>query len=112
MPAITHTLVPSAPTSVLVMATYSTSISIQWNASKKDGGSPITGYKVEYHITSDPVSELKTQLVGSNIFSVTLNGLVPSTKYDMWVRAVNGVGHSVPSTTVQIQTDPDGELME
>ena len=69
-------------------------------------------YVVEYRITSDPVSELKTQSVGSNIFSVTLDGLVPSTKYDMWVKAVNGVGHSVPSTTVQIQTDPDGKFIE
>ena len=94
------------------MATYSTSISVKWDASKKDGGSAITDYVVEYRITSDHVSEVKTQSVGSNIFSVTLDGLAPSTKYDVWVRAVNSVGHSVPSTTVQIQTDPDGGFIE
>ena len=69
-------------------------------------------YVVEYRVTSDPVSELKTRLVESNIFSVTLNGLAPSTNYEVWVRAVNGVGHSVPSTTVQMQTDPDGKFIE
>ena len=94
------------------MATYSTSISVKWDASNKDGGSPITDYMVEYRITSDRVSELKTQSVRSNIFSVTLDGLAPSTKYDVWVRAVNSEGHSVPSTTVQIQTDPDGGFIE
>ena len=94
------------------MATYSNSISVKWDASNKDGGSPITGYMVEYYITSNHVPELKTQSVGSNIFSVTLDGLAPSTKYDVWVRAVNSEGHSVPSTTVQIQTDPDGGFIE
>ena len=107
-----HTLVPSAPTNVFIVATYSTSISIQWDASKEDGGSPITSYVVEYCINSDPVSEPKTELVGSNTFLVTLGDLTPSTKYNVWVRAVNGVGHSVRSTSLQVQTDPDGEFIE
>ena len=105
---ITHTLVPFAPTIVSVEATSSTSISIQWNASEKDGGSPITGYVVEYRPTSNPSFE--TQVVARDVFSTTLDGLTPSTKYDVRVRGENAVGRSVPSATLQTKTD--GELID
>ena len=104
----THTLAPSAPTIVYVEATSSTSISVQWNASKKDGGSPITGYVVEYRPTSNPSFE--TQVVERDVFSVTLDGLTPSTEYDVRVRGENAVGRSVPSATKRTKTD--GELIE
>ena len=106
--AITHTLVPSAPTIVYVEATSSTSISVQWNASKKDGGSPITGYVVEYRPTSN--SSFETQVVPRDIFSTTLDGVTPSAEYDVRVRGENAVGRSVPSATLQTKTD--GELIE
>ena len=104
----THTLAPSAPTIVYVEATSSTSISVQWNASKKDGGSPITGYVVEYRPTSNPSFE--TQVVARDVFSTTLDGLTPLTEYDVRVRGENAVGRSVPSATLQTKTD--GKLIE
>ena len=104
----THTLAPSAPTIVSVEATSSTSISVQWNASKKDGGSPITGYVVECHPTSNVSFE--TQVVVRDVFSTTLDGLTPSTEYDVRVRGENAVGRSVPSATMRAKTD--GELIE
>ena len=104
----THTLAPSAPTIVSVEGTSSTSISVQWNASKKDGGSPITGYVVEYRPTSNPSFE--TQVVGRDVFSTTLDGLTPSTEYDVRVRGENAMGRSVPSATMRAKTD--GELIE
>ena len=110
LPTITHTLAPSAPTIVSVEAKSSTSISVQWNASKKDGGSPITGYVVEYHAASDPTSSFETQVVARDVFSTTLDGLTPSTEYDVWVRGENAVGRSVPSVTMRTKTD--GELIE
>ena len=110
LPTITHTLAPSAPTIVSVEAKSSTSISVEWNASKKDGGSPITGYVVEYHAASDPESSFETQMVARDVFSMTLDGLTPSTEYDVWVREENAVGRSVPSATVRTRTD--GELIE
>ena len=105
--AITHTLVPSAPTIVSVEATSSTSISVQWNASKKDGGSPITGYVVECSPTSNPSFE--TQVVARDLLSMTLDCLTPSTEYDVRVRGENAVGRSVPSATKRTKTD--GELI-
>ena len=105
-----HTLAPSAPTIVSVEATSSTSISVQWSASRKDGGSPITGYVVEYHEASDPASSFETQVVASDVFSTTLDDLTPSTEYDVRVRGENAVGRSDPSATINTKTD--GEFIK
>ena len=90
-----------------VEATSSTSISVKWNASKKDGGSPITGYVVEYCVASDPESSFETQVVRHDVFSTTLDGLAPSTEYDVRVRGENAVGHSIPSATMRTKTDSE-----
>ena len=102
-------IAPSAPTIVSVEATSSTSICVKWNASEKDGGSPVTGYVVEYHAASDSDSSFEMQVVRHNVFSITLHGLIPSTEYDVRVRGENAVGHSVPSATMRTRTD--GELI-
>ena len=106
--AITHTLVPAAPTILAVEATSSTSISVHWTASKTDGGTPTTGYVVEYHHTTNPVFE--TQVVPRDVFSTILGGLKPSTKYEVRVRGENAVGRSDASATMQAKTKVDGEL--
>ena len=61
---------------------------------------------VEYHAASD---SFETRVVRHNVFSTTLDGLTPSTEYDVRVRAENAVGHSVPSATMRAKTD--GELI-
>ena len=110
---ITHSLVPpSAPTIGVVMATSSTSISVQWAASTNDGGSPITGYVVEYRNASDSASQFVMRSVGRGVLTATVVGLAPFTTYDVRVRGENIVGRSDPSTTVQRRTDPDGELIK
>ena len=91
-----------------VEAISSTSISVYWESSEKDGGSPITGYVVEYSPTSNPSFE--TQVVTRDIFSTYLDGLTPSTEYNVRVRGENAVGRSVPSATMRAKTD--GELIE
>ena len=108
--AITHTLVPSAPTILAVEATSSTSISVKWVACTNDGGSPITGYVVEYHSALDPASPFEMHLVGEDIVSTTLDDLSPSTEYEVRVTVENAVGHSDPSVTMRAKTKADGEL--
>ena len=110
MLAITHTLVPSAPTILAVEVTSSTSISVKWAACTNDGGSPITGYVVEHRSALGPASPFETHLVGEDIYSTTLDGLTPSTKYNVRVRVENAVGHSDPSVTMRAKTKVDGEL--
>ena len=56
-------------------------------------------------MASDPESLFETQVVARDVFSTTLDGLTPSTEYDVRVRGENAVGHSVPSATVRTKTD-------
>ena len=106
----THTLVPSAPTILAVEAISSTSISVKWAACTNDGGSPITGYVVEHRSALDPASPFETHLLGEDVYSTTLDGLTPSTKYEVRVRVENAVGRSQPSVTMQTKTKDNGEL--
>ena len=93
-----------------VEATSSTSICVQWNASKKDGGSPITGYIVEYRPTSSPAFLFEAWIVEQDVSSTTLDGLTPSTEYELKVRGENAVGRSDPSATMRAKTKADSEL--
>ena len=108
--ANTHTLVPPAPTILAVEATSSTTIYVNWAANKKDRGSPITTYIVEYRTASDPASPFETQVIKHDVFSATLDGLTPSTEYEVRVRGGNAVGRSVPSITMRTKTKDNGEL--
>ena len=106
----THALVPAAPVILAAEATSSTSIFVKWAAYANDGGSPITGYLVEYCTTSDPASSFETQVVAMDVLSMTLDGLTPSTEYKVRVRVENAVGYSDPSITKQTETKVNGEL--
>ena len=107
---ITHTLVPAAPTILAVEATSSTSISVKWASCTNDRGSSITGYLVEYRQALDPASPFETHLLGEDVFSTTLDGLTPSTEYDVRVRVENALGCSDPSMTMQTKTKNNGEF--
>ena len=95
-----------------VEATSSTSISVQWTASKKDGGSPITGYLAEYRATLNPASPFETQVVERDVLSTTLESLTPSTEYEVRVMGENAVGRSDPSATKWTKTKAESELSE
>ena len=104
----TYTLVPATPTILAVEATSSTSLSVKWAACSSDGGSPITGYVVEYYGRSDP--GLQTQVFASNVLFTILDHLTPSTEYNVMVSVENAVGRSGPSVTMRAKTKVDGEL--
>ena len=110
MSSHTHTLVPAAPTILAVEATSSTSISVKWAACTNDGGSFITSYLVEYRPALEPASPFETHLLGEDVFSTTLDGLTPSTEYEVRVRVENAMGRSVPSITMRTKTKVDGKL--
>ena len=65
---------------------------------------------MEYHPTLGPVSPFEMHLLGGDVFSTTLDGLTPSTEYDVRVRVENAIGRSDPSVTMQIKTKDNGEL--
>ena len=65
---------------------------------------------MEYRPALEPASPFETHLLGQDVFSTTLDGLTPSTEYDVRVRVENAVGRSEPRVTMQTKTKDNGEL--
>jgi predicted phage tail protein len=87
---------PYAPTSLTANPASSTSISLSWTVPQNDGGSQITGYKIEVKIGSDSYTVLVAN-TGSSSTSYLHKGLITGTTYTYRVSAINSIGTSVPS---------------
>ena len=81
---------PGAPGRVSATASDST-ITVNWTAPADDGGTSITGYKVE---VSPRVAEISTS---GRAVSTTVRGLTNGVSYSVNVYAENEVGKSLPS---------------
>lgn len=88
---------PGVPTATAVTATGAT---LTWTASTDTGGSGLAGYVVHREQgATDP------ELARPSTASVTLTGLTPSTRYEVYVRARDGAGNlSAPSAAVVFTT--------
>ncbi len=89
--------VPSAPTGLAAKAGNG-SLTLTWSAPTSDGGSPLTGYLVEYSTT--PGGEATGSVQAASGPSATLAGLTNGTTYYVEVVATNAVGSSSPSSEV------------
>lgn len=102
--ATTLKTVPSPP-AITSIGKTNTTISITWNESTDNGGSPILGYNVYRGNV-----QANTELISPATFFYRLTGLTQSTSYDVYVTAVNALGESIkqdPATVQTIQTNPD-----
>ncbi|MCX6431426.1 MAG: fibronectin type III domain-containing protein [Actinobacteria bacterium] len=89
--------VPTAPRDPTVVSTTKSSIALTWREPESDGGTPITGYSVNY---GGDVS-LETQAT-----SIVLEGLQPATRYPISVAAINDMGPG-PIVTIAATTTID-----
>ena len=89
---------PGAPGRPDVAREASGSLSVSWDAPSSDGGSAVTGYKVQWKEAADSwdtaadVSEATATET-----SHTITGLTEGTEYSVRVLAINDVGESPPS---------------
>ena len=89
---------PGAPGRPDVSRHASGTLSVSWDAPSSDGGSPITGYKVQWKEaanswdTTADVSEAAVTGTGH-----TIAGLTDGVEYSVRVLAINDVGESPPS---------------
>ncbi|HEV2193363.1 MAG TPA: fibronectin type III domain-containing protein [Nitrosopumilaceae archaeon] len=93
---------PAAPTGLTSTAVSSAQINLSWTA-PSNGGSPITGYKIEYKIGSGAYSVLAANTANTTT-SYSHTGLIPSTAYTYRVSAINAIGTSTPSTEASATT--------
>jgi len=82
--------VPDAPTGFSALAISSTSVSLNWNPPQNNGGSPITGYRIDYRIA--PSSTYSTLVTLGNLTTYTHNGLTTAKTYIYRVYAINAIG--------------------
>ncbi len=98
---------PSEVSSLTVTSVSPSIINLSWAAPTYDGGSPVTGYRVDIR-TVTPETYVRLDETTSTSYSVT--GLNHSTQYRILVRALNygvaGIQSSVSATTTAA-TRPD-----
>ena len=95
--ATTATTVPGTPTSLTATASGTGTINLSWTAPSSDGGSPITGYKIE--VSPDGNSNW-TDLVANTSSTTTTyshTSLSPGTTRHYRVSAINTNGAGEPS---------------
>ena len=113
--ATTDATVPGAPTRLAAVANGSSQIDLSWQTPFFNGGSRITGYRIE---VSENRGAIWTDLVSNTRSTATTyphTGLAPATTRHYRVSAINSVGTSTKSgvataTTDAIAPDPPTDL--
>ncbi len=100
--------VPSAPTGLTATAVSASQINLSWTAPANNGGSPITGYKVERSTNGGTTWSTVQPNTGSTATTYSDIGLAASTAYTYRVSAINAVGTSSPSNTASATTSSSG----
>ena len=95
---------PEVPTSVSLDSVTSRSLVVSWVAPSNNGGSPVTGYVIEYKLSSSAVYSV----VSTTSTAHTLGGLLPYMEYELRIFSENVVGQSLPTSTVSVTTLSEG----
>ncbi|HEV2192886.1 MAG TPA: fibronectin type III domain-containing protein, partial [Nitrosopumilaceae archaeon] len=93
---------PQPPTGLTATALSSSQIDLSWTVPANNGGSAITGYKIER--STDAGSTWPTVINIGNTTAYSNTGLSPSTAYAYRVSTINSVGTSQPSNTASTTT--------
>ena len=101
----TGSAVPGAPTRLTATASGSTRINLTWNAPASNGGSPITGYRIE--VSPNGTSNWTDRVANTNSTTTTYadTGLAPGTTRHYRVSAINANGTAASSNTANATTD-------
>ncbi len=101
-------IAPNAPTGLSAIASGTTTINLSWTAPASDGGSVITGYKIE--VSSDSGSTWTDQVANTASTTTTYEhtGLAASTTRHYRVSAINSIGASTTSDVVDATTGTAG----
>src|SRR5207302_1473841 len=96
--------IPAAPTSLVANTVSSSQINLSWSAPTNNGGSAITGYKIDRSTDGGSTWSAIVSSTGSTTTTYSNTGLAPSTAYTYRVSAINSVGTSPPSNTASATT--------
>lgn len=98
---------PSPPSKPKIVDSTRSSVTISWVKPLFDGGSPVTGYTVEYKKSDD--TEWTTAITNVRGTEYAVIALTSGAEYSFRVRSVNKVGPSEPSESTEPQIVKDRE---
>src|SRR5205807_1200662 len=102
--ATTLAVVPSPPTGLTATVASSSQIDLSWTAPTDNGGSAITGYKIERSTNGGTTWTTIVSNSGSTATTYSDTGLTPGTTYTYRVSSVNSAGTSPPANTASATT--------
>ena len=105
--ATTDATVPASPTDLEAMADGPFQIDLSWAAPTYDGGSPVTGYRIEVSTTRGITWTTLEENTGSTSTAYSHMELPAATRRDYRVSARNAVGSGLPSNVDHATTDSD-----
>ena len=108
--ATTGAVPPGAPENLEAEAAGPTEVALDWDTPASDGGSAITGYRIEWSRDGDAWADLEED-TESRSTRYLHRGARPGTRYHYRVRAINAAGESEPSNEARATTEvtvPDG----
>ena len=91
---------PGSPTGLTATAVSSSQINLSWTAPSNNGGSVITGYKIDDSTNGGSTWSTIVANTGSAATTYSHTGLTQSTTYTYRVEAINSVGVGASSITV------------
>ncbi|HYL65689.1 MAG TPA: fibronectin type III domain-containing protein [Nitrosopumilaceae archaeon] len=97
---------PQPPTGLTANTVSSSQINLSWTAPSNNGGSAITGYKIERSTDGGTTWSTISANTASTSTTFSDTGLAASTTYTYRVSAINAVGTSSPSNTASATTSP------
>src|SRR3989454_637216 len=102
--AATLAVAPSPPTGLAASASSSSQISLSWTAPTDNGGSAITGYKIERSTDGGTTWRTLVANTGNTATTYSDTGLTHTTTYTYRVSAINSAGTGSPSTSASATT--------
>ena len=100
--AVTTFNVPDAP--IATVTGGLNIVTVNWTAPASNGGSPVTGYRVEYSVNPDMGVPTSVAVNSATALTSTITKLASTTKYYVRVYAKSVVGESGASTIVSANT--------
>jgi hypothetical protein len=98
--------VPAAPTSLTATAVSNSQIDLAWTAPTLEGGSSVTGYKIERESPEGGGFAVIVADTGSTTTTYNNGGLAAATEYNYRVSAISALGTGLPSNEAKDTTDP------
>src|SRR2546422_824320 len=102
--ATTFAVAPSPPTGLAASASSSSQISLSWTAPTDNGGSAITGYKIEKSTDGGTTWSTLVANTGNTATTYSDTGLTHTTTYTYKVSAINSIGTSSASSVASATT--------